>query len=228
MGFTPHEIQDFGSRLSTLGGRLAFEKHPANKYIDLEEFFLDATRFVFADERLARCIEHWVRTYGFLIGPSKLRKLIEKEKHPYDPAVLGVFLNIIAKNEKQLNLKLLEKFCKRKSTLTYRSPSKIRVKDRDLDPDWLRFNIATQNFFDESKKYLLNFDHTQKSSPELRYRIETGDILSSDYKAYLQREGLGCSLNAICKRIHAYYSNLHKYYTRFEKFGVHARLVQKT
>jgi hypothetical protein len=228
MDYSEVEIKDFGARLASLGGRLAFEQYPANRYIDIEEFFLDATRFVFVDERLARCIEHWVRTYGFLIGPSKLRKLIEKENYPYDPAVLGVFLKLIATNEKQINLKPLEKLCKKKASLIYRSDSKIRVKSNDLDPIWLKFNIATHHFVDETKKYLLSYDYTLEHAPELRYRIETGDILSSDYKAFLVREGLGKSLNSICKRIHAYYSNLHKYYTRFEKFGIHARLVQES
>ena len=224
MSFSQEEIEDFGSRLSSLGGRLSFERYPVNQYIDIEEFFLDATRFVFVDERLARCIENWVRTYGFLIGPSKLKRLIEKEHYPYDPAVLGVFLLLIVNNEKQLNLKSLHKFCKKKETLTYRSPSKVKVRPTYFDPIWLKYNIATHNFIDESKKNLLNFEYTLKNSPELRYRIENDDITGSDYKAYILRDGRGKSLNQICKKIHAYYSNLHKFYTRFEKFGIHTAL----
>ena len=227
MTFTQAEIRVFGSRLSSLGGRLGYEKSPANQYIDIEEFFLDATRFVFADVRLALCIEHWIRTYGFLIGPSKLKRLIEKENYPYDPAVLGVFLVLIVNNEKQLNLKSLQKFCKKKESLTHRAPSKVKVRPADVDQIWLRFNIATPTFFDETKKYLLSFDYALKHSPELKYRIETDDIMGSDYKAYLLREGRGKSLNHISKKIHAYYSNLHKLYTRFEKFGIHAALEKK-
>jgi hypothetical protein len=233
MEFTNFELNDFGSRLTSLGGRLGYDSYPSNKYIDIEEFFLDATRFVFADERLARCIENWIRTYGFLIGPSKIKKLIEKEKHSYDPAVLGVFLKLIeGTKEKQLNLDSLSRFCSKKEGLTYRSPSKVKVRPNDFDENWIEFNIATQKFVDESQKNLLNFDYTLKNSPEIRNRIETDDILCSDYKAYIQREGKDHSLNSICKRIHSHYSNLHKIYTRFEKFGInqnlHSQSLQKS
>lgn len=226
MEFTSNEIQEFGAKLSALGGRLGFEKTPFEQYIDLEEFFLDCTRFVFAEERLARCIENWIRTYGFLISPSKIKRLIEKEKYSYDSAVLGVFLRIIGHNSKQLNLRLLQTFCKKKKTLTYRSSSKVKVREKDFDPNWLSFNIATHKFVDETKKNLLGFDFTLKHSPELKFRIESDDVTSSDYKAFLLREGKGKSLNYISKRIHAHYSNLHKFYVRFEKFGVLERLNQ--
>jgi hypothetical protein len=225
MVFEKLEVNDFGSRLSSLGGRLGYENYPPSKYIDIEEFFLDATRFVFADERLARCIENWIRTYGFLISPSKVRRLIEKEKHPFDPAVLGVFLNLIGRaKEKQLNLNSLSKFCRKKKALTYRSGSKVKVRHTDFDPDWIKFNIATQKFIDESQKNLLSFDFVLKNTPEIRNRIESDDILCSDYKSYIEREGRNHSLNSISKRIHSYYSNLHKIYTRFEKFGIHEKL----
>lgn len=226
MEFNKKEIEEFGAKLSALGGRLGFEKAPHDQYIDLEEFFLDSTRYVFAEERLARCIENWIRTYGFLISPSKIKRLIVNEKYPYDPAVLGVFLKIIVHNSKQLNLKPLQSYCKKKKTLTYRSPSKVKVAEKYFDPIWLSFNIATHIFVEETQKNLLNFDFTLKQSPELKFRIESDDVTSSDYKAYLLREGKGKSLNHISKKIHAHYSNLHKFYVRFEKFGVIERLNQ--
>lgn len=228
MNLTTSEIEDFGSRLTSLGGRLGFDKASSDRFIDIEEFFLDATRFVFADVRLARCIDNWVRIYGFLISPSKLKRLIEKENYPYDSAVLGVFLILISRNKgKQLNLGPLKKFCKKRKELTYRSKLKFAIKDEYHDPDWLKFNIATHLFVDEAKKNLLNLEWTLNQSPELRYRIETDDILCSDYKAFIKREGRGDSLNFICKRIHGHYSNLHKIHTRFEKFGVYKRLEQE-
>lgn len=226
MEFTKKEIEEYGAKLSALGGRLGFEKAPQGQYIDLEEFFLDSTRFVFAEERLARCIENWIRTYGFLISPSKIKRLIVEEKYPYDPAVLGVFLKIIGFNSKQLNLKPLQSFCKKKKSLTYRSPSKVKVTEKNFDPIWLSFNIATHEFVDETQKNLLGFDFVLKHSPELKFRIESDDVTSSDYKAFVLREGQGKSLNHISKRIHAHYSNLHKFYVRFEKFGVLERLNQ--
>ena len=39
MTYTQEDIRDFGSRLSLLGGRLGYEKSPANQYIDIEDFF---------------------------------------------------------------------------------------------------------------------------------------------------------------------------------------------
>jgi hypothetical protein len=79
---------------------------------------------------------------------------------------------------------------------------------------------------DETKKNLLSFEYTLENCPEIRNRIEADDILSSDYKAYVQREGLGKSLNYISKRIHTYYSNLHKLHVRFETFGIHKKLIK--
>lgn len=225
MEFERDDISEFGSKLASLGGRLGFEKYPSDKYIDIEEFFLDATRFVFVDQRLARCIEHWVRTYGFLIGPSKVKKLIEKKSYIYDSAVLGVFLKLISRTkEKQLSLKPLEKFCAPKKELTFRSKGKVRVDVEDFDRDWLCFNIATNKFYDESIKNLLDFDFVLKGSPELKNRIESDDVLCADYKSFIQREGLDHSLYYICKRIHGHYSNLHKLHTRFTKFNIHQKL----
>jgi hypothetical protein len=39
MTYTQEEIRDFGSRLSSIGGRLGYEKSPANQCLDIEDFF---------------------------------------------------------------------------------------------------------------------------------------------------------------------------------------------
>lgn len=214
------EIFNFGSKLSSLGGRVGYEKTYSNQFIDLEKFFLESTLYVFEDERLAICIENWVHAFGFLLSPSKIKKLITKENINYDPAVLGVFLDIIeTQNKKQINVSSLRKFVKKKKELTYRSKGKVKVKEKYFDEGWIKYNIATPSFKEDFKKNLLSLDFIVKNIPELKYRAEGISHLEADYKSYLDKEGVEHSLRSICKRIHGQYSNLHKIYSRLKAFN---------
>lgn len=215
------ELYLFGSKLSYLGGRVGYEKYNKNEYIDLEEFFLEATRFVFFDERLAICIENWIYAFGFLVSPSKLKKIIETNQFDYDPAVLGVFLDIIEnQNKKQISVDSLRKFVKKKKELTYRSRGKTKVKNKYFDQIWLKYNIATTEYHEEFKKNLLTFEYIVDKIPEIKYRAQGINHLESDYRAYLDKEGQNHSLRSIAKYIHGHYSNLHKIYSRLKLFKI--------
>ncbi len=220
MNLTQQEVEHFGSKLSSLGGRVSYDKVFSDRYIDIEQFFLDATKFVFAGPRLAICIENWIHAFGFIISPSKVKRLIEKEGYLYDPAVLGVFLDIIEKtNKKQLNLEPLRKFIHKKKKLHQRSSGKTKVNPSYHDKIWKKYNIATPTFHEEYKKNLLNFNYIIENIPEIGNRIKGLDILDADYQAFKAKEkDDGLSLNEISKRIHAHYSNLHKVHKRLEFF----------
>lgn len=214
------DLYKFGSKLSSLGGRVGYEKTYAQKYIDLEEFFLESTIYVFEDERLAICIENWIHAFGFLLSPSKIKKLITKEDVPYDPAVLGVFLDIIEnQNKKQINVSSLRKFVKKKKTITYRSKGKVKVSEKYFDKNWSKYNIATPTYHEEFKKNLLSLEFITKNVPEIGYRAQGLSHLEADYKAYLDKEGINHSLRSICKKIYGQYSNLHKIYSRLKAFN---------
>ncbi len=213
-------IEDFGSRLRGLGGRVSYPDAYKSKYIDLEEFFLDATLFIFEGSRLAIAIENWIYTFGFLISPAKVKNLI-KNRYEFDPAVLGVFCEIISKTDKkQININCLKPYIKKNPNLIYRTKSKIEVKISNPDPIWKEFNILCPTFKLDTKKNLFQFDFILNNSPEIKNRTLGIDIVSSDYQAFLSKEGNNLSLNKVSKLINAHYSNLHKVSTRLSYFGL--------
>jgi hypothetical protein len=214
------EISDFGSRLRCLGGRISYPQSYLDKYIDIEKFFLESTIHIYGDDRLAECVENWIHTFGFIISPSKIKNLIKKGHH-YDPAALAVFCEIIARTDKkQINISCLKPYFKKKKNITLRNNSKLSVEPKNPDELWSKYNVLTNQFRKNEKKFILDFDFIFKNSPEVYNRIIGIDIVASDYQAYLKKENSNESLRQVSLKIHAHYSNLHKINKRFTALGL--------
>jgi hypothetical protein len=215
------KVERFAHKLALLGGRISYRDKSDLQYIDLEEFFLEATIYIHGDSRLANCIEHWIRKFGSLIGPSKVKGLIEKG-FAYNKAILGVFLEIIDENKiKQINTDTLRPYCRPYQRPVKRNKLSPYLPPKYRDPIWEKYNIITHKFHDESKKNLLSNRAILKNCPELRYRILGCTILDADLQAYLEKtKDYKGSINSIAKRIHAHYANLYKVFHKKAAFGL--------
>jgi len=180
-----------------------------NYYIDLEEFFLNATNHVFNDTRLTRCIEHWINRYGKYLSPSKIKKIINSGQ-TYNKAVLGVFLEFISGPNWFKSKFIILK--------DYVIPSQKKIKLFDhlpipskIDSTWEKYGIVAPLFLKELEvdKNLKTIDYVLQSIPELKFRIMGFPIAISDYKAFKKFEE-NCSLYKIAKQTHTPYSRLHK------------------
>lgn len=214
------DVEMFAHKLSLLGGRISYHDESKISYIDIEEFFLDATRFVFADSRLSNCIEHWIREYGFIISPAKVKKLIKKG-YQYDPAVLGVFLELISKtNKKQIQLGSVKTFVRKKRKHTNRNSKNIEIKKKWRDPLWEKYGIIATKFYNENTKNLRSGVYILRECPEIKHRIEGKGIIESDILSYVEKGGNIRTIQSLVKIIHAEYSNIHKVITRFYHFEI--------
>lgn len=211
----------FADQLQRLGGNIVSSRVSRGHYIDLEEFFLDATIHIWNEERLANCVEHWVRRYGYLLSPSKIKRII-KEGHPYDPAVLGVYLLLIEKSKskyKKPNFGPLKIYTSKKEEDVFRDNPRTKTPSKYFDEDWLIFGIKTLKFYPEFEKNLLTKEVTFKNSLELRNRIEKG-VLSGDITSYFDRVKEGTSILQVAKKIHSNYANVYNKVKEFLDYKV--------
>ena len=161
------ELEKFGGKLTYLGGRLGFEQYRGTKKLELEEWFLEASYRVFEDERLAICLEHWIKRYLRLLDMKKVKRLI-LAGCKYDPATLGVFLTLGKARDSQE----LSSYVKAKDVLTFRSQIKVKVREKDMNLLWKSFNIACHLGEEDFKKWLYNEEFVRKHCYEINERYE--------------------------------------------------------
>jgi len=209
------EAADFAeltaSRLAYLGGNITSHLPSPGNYLDLEEFFVEATNAVFSDTRLTRCLEYWVSRYGKYLSPSKIRTVLSKSK--YDPRVLGYFIELI--DGKKFNngpFKILKTFIKKgkKNEPIFSHLPRPKV----ADPVWKKYGLIAPLFNrEEEEKNLKSMSYIAKSVPELKYRIMGMHIPVADILAYIDRNG-EASLYRIAKETNTAYSRVHGVYQK--------------
>ena len=180
-------------------------------YHDLEEFFVEATLHLGDSSRVARGILSWVEKYGYLLSPSKLRRLIKAEELKYDPATLGAFLSIIkTHNVLRKNWELLEAFTKvRENPRQLFSGPRVRRPN----PDLLRYGIIAPLWPLDESKYLLPVKKILKNSIELKYRTMGVSQVPADLLSLLSKEkDAVLNLSQAAKRIFSFRSNVNMYY----------------
>lgn len=217
------DINTFGSKIAALGARLSYENTFKSRYVDIEETFLDATLAAHVDSRLLTAIEHWIYTFGFVIKPSKVKRLIEGGRS-YDPAVLGAFCEIIKNNKlKKVNFNCLKPFIKSEDHLTEVLEKPFPTKDSSQDPIWLKYNLSKTKYIDRSEKYLRAKEWIAENIPELKYRIKGISVNESDYNAYKDKEDIG-SLYKLAQDIHAHYPEIHRIHNKVQAFNLDGKI----
>ncbi len=150
-------------------------------YTDLERFFLSST-YNLIDSRVTEGVLCWLKRYGHLLSPSKIRRLIASKVN-HNPAVLGAltdFLILECRNGHQF--KLLKPFSKKlkKETKLYPGP-----KAHKKNLLFLNYNIVTYCYKLDEDKFLLPKKHVYKKSVELRNRALFGSTVNADVASFL-------------------------------------------
>ncbi len=164
------DFQDFLNKLIYFGGNLGIQD-PLKRYIDIEEFIADATKYMEVDSRTTQCFLNWLNLFAPFISPSKLRRVLKLKR--YNPKWLGIF-TLLLKNHplNSQNWELLKPWISK--------PQKFA-------------------FTPNPSKYLKSTEYILKTCPELKFRTEGNNQVLSDLKAYLKKNRKFQSLYRIAK-----------------------------
>lgn len=160
------------------------EEASPQTYHDMEKFILDASRSA-STSREWEGLLCWLKIYGHILSPSKLRKLI-KEHYPYQPAVLGGMLDFTKKKSAQkCDFKILKPYLKKNKAPValiegprVRQPEAIFAKRGLLIPDFLL----------DEKKFLMPQEQLLKQCPEIRFRLLFGYSVNADVASALLKD----------------------------------------
>lgn len=150
-------------------------------FTDVESFFLSAT-YNLQTSRVTEGVLCWLIQFGYLLSPSKIRRLIVAGT-PYDSAVLGALITLMIDHKIQsAQWKILFPFMRKK-----KSPISLLEgpTPRAPNPYFLKFGILTPNFKMEANKFLRPEFVILKNCPELRFRALFGSIVNADIASYL-------------------------------------------
>jgi hypothetical protein len=165
-----NEFEAFLNKLIYFGGNLGI-RPPLKEYTDIEEFIIDASKFMSHDTRARQCFYNWLHQFAPYISPSKLRRIIKVKK--YNSKELAVFVEILETHPlNSQNWKILKPFCEGNSI---------------------------KKFIINKKKYLKTNSYILKKCPELKYRVDGNNPVAADLKAYLQKNKKFQSLYMLAK-----------------------------
>ncbi len=152
------------------------------KYHDLEKFFLDNTAYEHSSRTLEGFLT-WRKIYGFLLSPSKIRRMVNKGYPCYKPA-LGAFLNFIEKYH-SINFSIVSELCwpePAQRSFIRNVPLQLMKKKNLIFEVW---GLIIPDFELEESKYLLSNSQVMNQCLELKNRIVMGSVLHSDLASYL-------------------------------------------
>ena len=203
----------FGAALS--GNPVQF----ADEYQDLESFVLEASLNLSFDTRVTQAFIHWLARYGCLLSPSKMRRLIVSGT-PYEPALLGVVIDIIQDNAVRLqNWVLLKPFLK-KGKIASLFPN-LPTPRKNLNPYFERWGLAAPSMKEPADKYLLPCLNVFKKCPELHYRAEGVSPVAADIRAFQDKNRKRTqSLYQIAKQIHHPRAQVNGFYRQLMRLQV--------
>ena len=173
----------FLAEASYLGIALdGFQGPLVEDYVDLEEFFLSGT-YNLSSSRVAEGFLSWLVSYGHLLSPSKVRRLILKGA-PYDPAVLGGVMTFLSQQHPHSRQwAIIKPYLKKspKPRLLVEGP-----KPKNPAPAFLKFNIICHPYRLDKDKFLRPIKSTYKGCPELKNRALFGSKVHADVASYLK------------------------------------------
>lgn len=156
-------------------------KETQKTFTDIETFVLAAT-YNLKTSRITEGVLCWFIQFGYLLSPSKIRRLIVAGT-PFDSAVLGALITLMIDHKIQsAQWKILFPFMhKKKSPITLLDGP----APRSPNPYFMKFGILTPNFKMEMNKFLQSESVILKNCPELRFRALFGSIVNADIASYL-------------------------------------------
>ncbi|MEI8347092.1 MAG: hypothetical protein WCG27_06475 [Pseudomonadota bacterium] len=186
-----NDFNFFLNRLIYLGGRLSVDSETIPViYVDLEKFVIDATLFMDIDTRVTTTFIYWLKRYGTLLSPSKIRRIIKAS--PFNPFVLTVFLAILEnRKERQQNWKIIKSFCKKHKKGVELFATSAFISNDNRCPYFQHAKIIYKNTpAEDEMKFLKEKNFILNSCPEIRYRAQGCTQVIADLRAYLNKHEL--------------------------------------
>jgi len=208
----------FGGNLNSGAGKLG------QVYLDLEDFFLEATLHMGEEPRVTQCFLTWLVKYGIILSPSKIRRLL-KEGRTVNHAVLGAFIDILeANNRQKKHWKIIRRFVHKASSylLFSQLPAPLPSK---VNPFFRKYGVLTYTFQLDESKYLQPAHATFQSCPEIRYRAMGMGIPAADLRSFYEKHPDIHSVYEIAKRTHHPRTSIYLSYRLFEDLGSLSRVA---
>ncbi len=176
-------------------------------YIDLEEFFLEAT-YSIDQSRLAEGFLCWLLQFGHLLAPSKIRKLIT-ENTTYSSPFLGCYVQWmmdhgIQKHQWKILFPWMKKAKEKKTWVSGPAP---------LNPNssFLKYNILAHDYQLNKEKFLLPTKQIFLQSLELKNRALYGSSVNADVASFLARNSESTAYE-VAKKTHHHRARVYSVY----------------
>lgn len=179
----------FLKKLNYLGSTLGLSPE-MDSYVDLEEFFLEASLYLNADSRVKQAILNWLYRYSSILSPSKIRRMLKLVEH--DKVVVNqIVLLLLANRVVKTNWNIL-----------------VTIK-----------HLEAISFKSNEKKYLKSNKFILKTVPELRLRAEGRTQVVADIIAFTQKHSYK-SLYEVAKQIYSPRNRVNESFRQLSSFGV--------
>lgn len=182
-------MDNFIKKFNYLGAALGIST-PTEDFVDLEEFFLEATLYFDSDNRIKQAILNWCARYAILLSPSKIRRLSTQTK--YNNESLDLIVQFLLANN----------YVKHNWSILIGRKIKILI-----------------NFQKNFKKYLKNNVFIIKTVPEIRYRAEGRNQVIADILAFTQKKSFK-SLYELAKKIHSPRNRVNEAFRQLQFFEI--------
>lgn len=174
-------FEDFLSAANYLGISIS-SAGIVQDYVDLERFFLTATRNL-RSSRIAEGFLCWVLQYGHLLSPSKVRRLILSGVD-FDASVFGGVLSYISENKiNQQQWKIVKRFAKKSENQRALIPGPTPNRPNH---HFAKYNIIAHNYKLDKEKFLAPMGVVFKRCEELKNRALFGSVVNADIVSYLK------------------------------------------
>lgn len=152
-----------------------------NIYVDIEIFFLWLTT-QFSDSRIAEGALCWIRRYGNLLSPSKIRRLANNGVY-YNQQILNGIVNFMATQNIKYNQFKILKTPKFKKTLDLGHGVRVRNPMKEFEIE----NVLIPNFKLDDNKFLKDEKTVLENNLELRSRMLFGACLNADIFSIIKK-----------------------------------------
>jgi len=156
-------------------------RHRIEEYVDIEQFFLWLTT-QFNDSRLAEGTLCWIRKYGNLLSPAKIRRFVQNGAN-CNQQVLNGIVNFMINNKIKANQVGILKTPKFRKVLDYGHSVRIRNPMREFEIE----NVFIPNFNLDDNKFLRDEKSVMADNIEMRSRMLFGSCVNADVYSIIKK-----------------------------------------
>lgn len=164
-----------------MGLSLGEGKPKVVEYVDIETFFLWLTT-QFNESRIAEGTLCWVRKYGKLLSPSKIRRLVKAGANSNQQVLNGI-VNFMVSNDIKSNQLSILKTPKLKKIIDYGHGVRIRNPLKEFEVE----NVLIPNFNLDDNKFLRDEKSVLANNIEIRSRMLFGSCVNADVYSVIKK-----------------------------------------